>query len=59
MAAWEPMRVVLSNGCVLIAQSLPHLPLVTVHGFIKGGALWDAPNKSGVAQLMAQVMRRG
>jgi zinc protease len=53
------MRVVLSNGCVLIAQSLPHLPLVTVHGFIKGGALWDAPNKSGVAQLMAQVMRRG
>ena len=59
MATWEPMRVVLSNGCVLIAQSLPHLPLVTVHGFIKGGALWDAPNKSGVAQLMAQVMRRG
>ncbi|MFA0780257.1 MAG: hypothetical protein RJAPGHWK_001768 [Candidatus Fervidibacter sp.] len=59
MAAWEPMRVVLSNGCVLIAQSLPHLPLVTVHGFIKGGGLWDAPNKSGGAQLMAQVMRRG
>jgi len=59
MATWKPMRTVLPNGCVLIAQSLPHLPLVTVHGFIKGGALWDLPNKPGGAQLMAQVMRRG
>ena len=59
MTLWEPVRMTLPNGCTVIARRVAATPMVTVHGFIKGGAVWDSPTKPGCAALMAQVMRRG
>lgn len=59
MAASEPVRTVLPNGCVVIAQQLSGAPLVSLNGFVKGGSVWDVPDKTGCASLMAQVLRRG
>lgn len=55
----EPMRVVLPNGCVVIAQQLKGSPLISLHGFVTGGTLWEAPEKAGSVSLMAQTLRRG
>jgi len=59
MKAAEPVRMVLPNGCVLIAQQLTNAPLISLHGFVKGGAIWDLPEKVGSTNLMAQTLRRG
>ncbi len=59
MAASEPVRTVLPNGCVVITQQLSGAPLVSLHGFVKGGSAWDEPEKTGRMALMAQVLRRG
>lgn len=55
----EPMRVVLENGCVLIAQQVKGAPLISLNGFVKGGTVWEIPEKIGSVNLMAQTLRRG
>ncbi|MDW8028905.1 MAG: pitrilysin family protein [Armatimonadota bacterium] len=59
MGLREPVRSVLPNGCILIAQRLEGAPLVSLHGFIKGGMLYEEPEKVGSINLMAQTLRRG
>lgn len=59
MKASGPVREVLSNGCVLIAQQVGGAPLISLHGFVVGGATLDSPEKSGATNLMAQTLRRG
>ncbi len=55
----EPTRTVLPNGCVVIAQQVPSAPLISLHGFFKGGLVWEPQEKAGVVNLMAQTLRRG
>jgi zinc protease len=55
----EPVRMVLDNGCVLIAQQVKGAPLVSLNGFVKGGTIWEIPEKIGSVNLMAQTLRRG
>lgn len=59
VGSMEPIRTVLPNGCVLIAQQLPSAPLVSLHFFFKGGLLLEPKEKSGAISLMAQVWHRG
>lgn len=55
----EPVRTVLPNGCVLIAQQVTGAPLISLHGFVKGGTILELPEKVGSTNLMAQTLRRG
>jgi len=55
----KPVRMVLDNGCVLIAQQVKGAPLVSLNGFVKGGTIWEIPEKVGSVNLMAQTLRRG
>lgn len=59
MLKTEPMRTVLPNGLVVIAQRVAGAPLVSFQGFVKGGAILDCGEKSGRSNLMMQVLRRG
>lgn len=59
MRMGEPLRVVLDNGCVLIAQRVKGAPLVSLNGFVKGGTVWEIPEKIGSVNLMTQTLRRG
>ncbi len=59
MKSAEPLRTVLPNGCVLIAQRLSGAPLINLHGFVKGGTIFEVPQKVGSINLMAQTLRRG
>lgn len=59
MKSSEPIRAVLPNGCVLIAQRLDGAPLISLYGFFKGGMLYEEPEKVGSINLMAQTLRRG
>jgi zinc protease len=59
MRTSEPVRIVLTNGCVLIAQQVKGVPLVSLNGFVKGGTIWEIPEKIGSVNLMAQTLRRG
>jgi zinc protease len=59
MRTSEPVRIVLTNGCVLIAQQVKGSPLVSLNGFVKGGTIWEIPEKIGSVNLMAQTLRRG
>ncbi|MCS7192133.1 MAG: insulinase family protein [Armatimonadetes bacterium] len=55
----EPIRTVLSNGCILIAQRVKNAPLVSLYSFLRVGAFREEPEKVGSVNLMAQTLRRG
>lgn len=59
MSVGKPIRAVLPNGCVLIAQQVKDAPLVSLNGFVKGGTIWELPEKIGSTNLMAQILKRG
>ncbi len=52
-------RTVLSNGMVLYLLEDPELPLVNVSALIRTGSIYDPPEKSGLAQLTATLLRTG
>jgi predicted Zn-dependent peptidase len=52
-------RTVLSNGIVLYLLEDPELPLVHVSALIRTGSAYDPPDKSGLAQLTATLLRTG
>ena len=52
-------RTVLSNGMVLYLLEDPELPLVNVSALIRTGSMYDPPEKSGLAQLTATLLRTG
>ena len=59
MKVTEPVRTVLPNGCILIAKKLLGAPLVSLHGFVKGGTILEPSEKIGSVNLMVQTLRRG
>jgi predicted Zn-dependent peptidase len=52
-------RTVLSNGMVLYLLEDPELPLVNVSALIRTGSIYDPPEKNGLAQLTATLLRTG
>jgi zinc protease len=52
-------RTVLSNGMVLYLLEDPELPLVHVSALVRTGSAYDPPDKSGLAQLTATLLRTG
>ncbi|HZC68055.1 MAG TPA: insulinase family protein, partial [Nitrospirales bacterium] len=55
----EVDRVVLENGIIVYLLPDPELPLVTVSAMIRTGALYEPPDKVGLAALTGAVMRTG
>jgi zinc protease len=52
-------RVVLKNGIIVYLLPDPELPLATVSAMIRTGAVYEPPEKVGLAALTGTVMRTG
>lgn len=52
-------REVLGNGIVLLVAERPAVPLVTVRVFSGAGAVFDPPDRAGLANLTGRVLTRG
>jgi len=55
----EVERIVLENGIIVYLLPDPELPLVTVSAMIRTGAIYEPPDKVGLAALTGTVMRTG
>ena len=53
------LREVLPNGLVVIARENHAVPSVALFGMIKGGSMYDAPGKEGLANFTAAMLSRG
>lgn len=51
-------RLVLDNGLVVLIREQPASGLVSVHGYVKAGAMFDN-SRSGLARLTAALLTRG
>ena len=52
-------RYQLPNGLIWLFSQQPELPMVTVNLTVKAGALFDPPQKAGLANLTATLLRYG
>jgi len=52
-------RRVLSNGLTVIVKENHSTPLVTVSGLVKAGTIYESAEKSGLANLTAQMLSLG
>jgi len=52
-------REVLPNGIVLLVAERPAVPIVAVRVFTRAGAVFDPPDRRGVANLTGEVLTRG
>ncbi len=52
-------REVLPNGIVLLVAERPTVPIVVVRAFTHAGAVLDAPEKAGLANLTGALLTRG
>ncbi len=55
----EAERHVLSNGMVVYLLEDAEVPLIHMSALIRTGSMYDPPGRSGLAQVMAAVMRAG
>src|SRR5207245_10089044 len=55
----EVERIVLENGIIVYLLPDPEIPLVTVSAMIRTGAIYEPPDKVGLAALTGTVMRTG
>jgi predicted Zn-dependent peptidase len=55
----EPAQFTLSNGMRVFLLEDHELPLVRGLGMVRTGNLFDPPDKHGLSQIMADVMRSG
>ena len=55
----QATRTVLSNGMILYLLEDPELPLVNISALIRTGSIYDPPDKVGLAQLTATLLRTG
>src|SRR2546426_6023109 len=53
----EVERIVLENGIIVYLLPDPELPLVTVSAMIRTGAVYEPPEKVGLAAMTGTVMR--
>ena len=52
-------REVLPNGIVLLVAERPAVPIVAVRVYTRGGAVFDPPDRAGLANLTGSVLTRG
>jgi zinc protease len=52
-------REVLPNGIVLIVAERPAVPIVVVRLYMRAGAVFDPPDRGGLASLTGSVLTRG
>jgi len=52
-------RVTLANGLVVVAKDNPHNPSVALRGRVRGGALSDGDDTSGLARFACAALQRG
>jgi zinc protease len=52
-------REVLSNGIVLLVAERPAVPIVAVRVFMRAGAVFDPPDRAGLANLTGSLLTRG
>jgi zinc protease len=52
-------RKVLSNGLTVIVKENHSVPLVTIAGLVKAGSIYESAQKSGLANLTAQMLSLG
>jgi zinc protease len=55
----EPVEATLSNGMRIFLLEDHELPLVRGFAMVRTGNLFDPPDKRGLSQVMAEVMRSG
>ncbi len=55
----EPVRFTLSNGMRVFLLEDHELPLISGFALVRTGNLFDPPDKRGLSQVMADVMRSG
>ena len=60
-AAAAPLahREVLANGIVLLVAERPAVPIVAVRVFTRAGAVFDPPDREGLANLTGALLTRG
>jgi zinc protease len=52
-------REVLPNGIVLLVAERPAVPIVAVRVFMRAGAVFDPPDRAGLANLTGSLLTRG
>jgi zinc protease len=52
-------RIRLDNGAVLLLMERRDVPLITFNATLRGGAMTDPPNRSGLASLLAGMLEKG
>ncbi|MEO8287137.1 MAG: pitrilysin family protein [Chloroflexota bacterium] len=52
-------RRVLDNGLTVLVYPNPTIPALTARISIRGGAMYDPPEKAGLASMATRAMRRG
>src|SRR5712692_7112400 len=52
-------REVLPNGIVLLVAERPAVPIVAVRVFTRAGAVFDPPDRAGLANLTGALLTRG
>lgn len=52
-------REVLPNGIVLLVAERPAVPIVAVRAFTRAGAVFEPPDRVGLANLMGGLLTRG
>lgn len=52
-------RVVLANGATLLLMERHDVPLIAFQATLRGGAITDASDKFGTANLLAQLLMKG
>ena len=52
-------REVLPNGIVLLVAERPAVPIVAVRILMRAGAVYDPPDRAGLANLTGAVLTRG
>jgi zinc protease len=52
-------REVLPNGMVLLVAERPGVPIVAVRAFLRAGAVYEPPERAGLANLTGVLLTRG
>src|SRR3989449_4542499 len=58
-AAPSAQREVLPNGIVLLVAERPAVPIVAVRVLVEAGAVYDPPDRAGLANLTGALLTRG
>ena len=54
-----PSRHVLANGLTVLSKHTPVTPAVTINASIRAGAVFDPPDRSGLAHFLSKTIDRG